>query len=76
MSDVVIKSMSALDVEIISRFLGLWLMKMEIPEDIFNYVKQNVYKVSDLNSRMLVTMILGSDDTKNTVLRQIAKNII
>lgn len=67
---------SALDIEIFSRFLGLWLMKMDIPQDVFEYVSMNSNKISDVDTHVIIKMILGSSYQKDAVLRQMVKSLI
>jgi hypothetical protein len=56
--------------QIFSQFLGLYMMKMPIPENIFDYVKTHECPSKSIDAKMAFTQILGSSDLSDPILYQ------
>ena len=63
--------MNSLDIELFSRFLGLYIMGLEIPEDLYLYVQSHECPCKDVDKKMIFTLILGSPDSKDSILRSL-----
>jgi len=71
----IVMSISLSD-EIISRFIGLYLMKIKIPEDIYEYVRINRNKPELSHLIMFFDTIFGAADENNEIVRKMAIDFI
>lgn len=72
----IVQKQISLNEEIIARFIGLYLMKVDIPEDIYEYVKENKSKVILPHLKMFFGVIFGAPDETNESIRKMAINFI
>jgi len=57
-----------INTEIFAKFFGLWLMKLPIPEDMYEYIRDHTCPVKDFD--VPARMIFGAPDPQFTGLRQ------
>jgi hypothetical protein len=60
-----------LDAEIFSRFLGLYIMKLPIPQDVFDYVNSHKCPVENVGIRLAIKMISSAPDQMDNTLRNL-----
>ncbi len=65
-----------LNTEIYARFLGLYLMKMDIPSDILEWVSTHKAPNNDIDITMIAKMLSGAPNTKDDILRETIKSIL
>jgi hypothetical protein len=65
-----------LNTEIYARFLGLYFMKMEIPQDVVDWVLSHSPPNDGADTSMIVRMIAGAPDTKDEILKEMIKSIL
>lgn len=61
--------------ELFSRFIGLYIMKLPIPKDLGEFVRDNKCPSEDKNIQMIVIMIIGAT-SDSPELRQLVKSLI
>ncbi len=60
-----------LDLDIFSKFWGLYIMKLPIPQDIWNYVVENKHNMPTKELHLATTMLNGSSNQMDNTLRQL-----
>lgn len=60
-----------LDLDIFSKFWGLYIMKLPIPQDIWNYVVENKHNMPTKELHFAATMLNGSSNQMDNALRQL-----
>ena len=64
-----------LDTEIFSRFLGLYIMKLPIPEDIYQYAMSHECPSNDPGIKQIFSIIQGAPD-ENLVRRLVLTTLV